>query len=288
MKAIKDLPIKSKRPSLGLLGIVRLICLASTIVIFVPMQLVLLQISPKNWWRIPKAWHQVICWLLGMKITVVGGHNQKKGESALYVSNHISWKDIFILGSLLDKASFVAKAEVKTWALFGFLSKFQKTVFVNRARRHDSAKQRDEMAARVTSGDSLILFPEGTSTLGIKVHPFKSALFSVAEIVADVSDGHLTIQPVTISYTAINGMPVSRARKSQIGWAGDVELLPHIIMALSRVSTNVFVEMHETVSLDELPDSETGRKALAKLCENIISDGLERANRGEHSYGPRR
>ena len=134
----------------------------------------------------------------------------------LFASNHVSYADIAVLGSLIA-GSFIAKAEVAHWPLFGWLAKLQRTVFVDR-RVRSTQLQRDAMTERLAAGDALILFPEGTSGDGNRVLPFKSALFSAAERMQAIVP--IAVQPVSIAYTRLDGMPLGRLLRPFIAWYG--------------------------------------------------------------------
>ena len=144
----------------------------------------------------------------------------------LFVCNHSSYLDITVLGSMI-LGSFVAKTEVASWPFFGMLAKLQRTIFVDR-RRHSTHTQRDDLLARLTEGDNVILFPEGTSNDGNRVLPFRSALFSVAEPrrhgggEGQIKD--LIVQPVSIAYVRLNGLPVGHGLRPLFAWYGDMEL----------------------------------------------------------------
>src|SRR5439155_9057911 len=107
--------------------------------------------------------------------------------------------------------------------LFGWLAKLQRSVFINRQVR-STADQRDSSAARLAAGEALILFPEGTSGDGVRLLPFKSALFSVADHAAS---GPVTVQPVSIAYTRLDGIPLGRALRPFFAWYGSMSLAPH-------------------------------------------------------------
>ncbi len=121
--------------------------------------------------RLPAFYHRWCCRILGFHVRPVGEPTALR--PALFASNHVSYTDITVLGSLI-LGSFVAKAEVARWPLFGWLAKLQRTVFVDR-RVRSTAFQRDALTARLAAGDALILFPEGTRGDGNRVLPFKSA-----------------------------------------------------------------------------------------------------------------
>ena len=145
----------------------------------------------------PVAYHRVVCVILGIKVRV---HGQRSNLiPTLYVCNHVSYLDIEVLGGLIP-GSFVAKAEVATWPFFRTLAKAQRTIFIER-RSGKTSSSRDEMMNRLNTGDNLMLFPEGTSSDGTRVLPFRSALFGVAQLRRD--DKPITVQSVAIAYTRL-------------------------------------------------------------------------------------
>ena len=110
-----------------------------------------------------------------------------------------------------------------------------KTIFVHRLSNH-ALKQISFIQERLIELDRLILFPEGTSSDGSRVLPFKSSLFE-----APIKVG-ATVQPITIRYTEVNGMPVDRWQKPLLAWYGDMDLFPHLWKALSlgTIKLNLF------------------------------------------------
>ncbi len=210
-----------------------------------------------------------LVWVSGFRIELVG--EPCREAPALYVANHCSYFDIMVLGSLLD-AAFVAKKEVGGWPGIGFLATLAGTVFVERRARH-SRTQRDEMKARLDGqAQSLILFPEGTSSDGKSVLPFKSALFSVAE----AGGATLPVQPISLSYTLLDGLPMGRNWRSYYAWYGDMELADHIWMALGIGRATVTVVFHPPVTMESLPS----RKALADHCFAAVRHGVALGNNG--------
>lgn len=254
-------------------AVLRLGMLVIFAVIIVPIAAVVKIILPWYWWVLPPFVHRIVCRILGITITCKG--QRLKGQPVLFVSNHISWKDIIILGAVIKKASFVSKAEVGS---IGFVKKIvdlQKTIYVKRERRTDALKQSSEMTTRIQDGDSLILFPEGTTTRGIHVGPFKSTLFSVAEMILKGGQPSVTIQPITINFTHIDKLPIQMCERVKVGWIGEESFWPHFMYALRRKSTHVSVEFHRPLRCKDQID----RKILAKTCEDIIRQGLSASHR---------
>ncbi len=220
--------------------------------------------------RFPVWYHRRCLRLLGVQLEVEGV--QSHTRPTLFVVNHGGYIDISILGALIP-GSFIAKSEVGTWPLFGWLAKLQRTVFVDR-KRGSTHTQRDDIASRLAAGDSLILFPEGTSSDGNRVLPFKSALFSVAAL--ETGHGPLVVQPVSIAYTKINGMPMGRALRPFLAWYGDMDLGPHLLRLAGLGKVSVAVTFHPPVTLVQLGS----RKALASHCERRIAEGVAAALSG--------
>jgi lyso-ornithine lipid O-acyltransferase len=198
--------------------------------------------------RLPWAYHRLLCKLLGMTITLEGALPVKP---CLLVSNHISWLDIPLLSTIMP-LSFIAKREVGTWPLFGALAKLQRTLFIDRERRHKTAASSNEIGKRLELGDTLVLFPEGTSSDGTQVLPFKSSYFGVAEAL------DIAVVPVSISYL---GTPKFYA------WYGDMNLVPHVWAVLKSGPLEARVTIHPALSRSD-------RKSLAREAETAIRASL--------------
>ena len=175
-------------------GAFRLLSFLSVTLVLVPIYFVVLalRIRPVIRWM-PVAYHRFVCIILGIRVRV---HSQRSDViPTLYVCNHVSYLDIFVLGGLIP-VSFVAKAEVATWPFFSTLAKAQRSIFIERSSGKTS-HSRDEMMKRLNTGDNLMLFPEGTSSDGTRVLPFRSALFSVAQLRRD--EKPISVQSVAIA-----------------------------------------------------------------------------------------
>ena len=226
--------------------------------------------------RLPRIYHRACCRILSLRLVVRG--RLETGPSTLFVANHTSYLDISVLGATIP-GSFVAKAEVADWPLFGWLAKLQRTVFVDR-RTSATATQRDEIARRLDIGDSLILFPEGTSSDGNRTLPFKSALFGVAQI--EVGGRPITVQPVSVAYTLLEGLPMGRALRPYFAWYGDMEMARHIWQLLALGSFTVVVTFHEPVTIAQFGS----RKEMAAHCQAVVAGGLAAALSGRAAPAP--
>jgi 1-acyl-sn-glycerol-3-phosphate acyltransferase len=213
---------------------------------------------------LPPAYHRLVCRILGIRVAAQG--ELAKNRPLLIVGNHTSYLDIEVLGSLIP-GSFVAKAEIARWPFFGWLAKLQRSVFIER-RSSKAREHKDEIEKRLLEGDVLILFPEGTSNDGNRILPFRSALFSVAE--RRVEGEALVVQPVSLAYTRLDGMPMGRSFRPFFAWYGDMELPPHLWQMLGLGIVTAEVIFHEPVTIDRFGS----RKALAEHCWRMVSEGL--------------
>jgi 1-acyl-sn-glycerol-3-phosphate acyltransferase len=252
------------------LGARRLVGYLFLTLLLMPVQALFVALGSRMAERFPIVYHKICCRLMGIEIATVG--TLSRHRPTLFVSNHTSYIDITVLGALIP-GSFVAKAEVAKWPLYGWLAKLQRTVFVDR-KRNTSHLQRDQLQQRLAAGDNLILFPEGTSNDGNRVLPFRSALLSVAE--ASGPDAALAIQPVSVAYVALNGIPMGHGLRPLVAWYGDMTLGPHLWQFSRLGKVTAVVEFHPPV---ELKDAGS-RKDLARYCLAAVADGVERALTG--------
>jgi 1-acyl-sn-glycerol-3-phosphate acyltransferase len=231
----------------------------------------------------PHRYHTLLCRLFGIKVTVLGKPIQDRG--VLMVANHTSYFDILIL-SAAAKVSFVAKNEVASWPFFGLLAKLQDTVFIERTRRSQAGQSRDAIGERLRNGDALVLFPEGTSDDGNRVLPFKSALMGAAEFHIDADPngrpGPAPVQPVSVTYVGVHGIPMGREMRPLFAWYGDMELVPHLWEAVKAGPLDVVVEFHAPLSTD----AAGSRKMLAGAAEAIVRKGQARALAGHPAGMP--
>jgi lyso-ornithine lipid O-acyltransferase len=198
--------------------------------------------------------------ILGIRLAWTG--QPLRGRGAI-VANHVSWLDIFALNAPAP-LYFVAKSEVGGWPGIGWLARATGTVFIRRDPREAQA-QRLLFEARLRAGHRLCFFPEGTSTDGRRVLPFKPTLFAAfyAHGLAEI----LQVQPVTLHYVAPRGQD-----PRFYGWWGDMGFGAHLLRVLSAgAQGSVHVVFHPPVPVADLP----GRKELARHCEAAIRADLQ-------------
>jgi lyso-ornithine lipid O-acyltransferase len=244
--------------------------------VLMPVQLVGLALR-RHWTStLPVFYHRWCCRILGFRIRVIGTPTNER--PVLYAANHISYTDITVLGSVIP-GSFIAKSEVARWPFFGWLAKLQRSVFVDRRMRNTVA-QRDAIRKRLADGAALILFPEGTSGDGNRVRPFKSALFGAAEQGEGVPP--VIVQPVSLAYTRLDGIPIGRLYRPFFAWYGAVDLAPHLWIMVGLGTVEAVVEFHPPTFLSDCGS----RKALAEYCHARIAGGVAGALYGRRQPMP--
>jgi lyso-ornithine lipid O-acyltransferase len=213
---------------------------------------------------IPKLYHRMLCVLIGVRVHVVGSPPRQR--PLLILANHSSWLDITVITSMLSVV-FVAKSEVATWPLFGLLAKLQRSIFVDRKRRHKTGDTSSEIARRLVDGDPVVLFAEGTSSDGNRVLPFRTALIgAVQELLTLPNAGRVTIQPLSVAYIGWQGLPLDRRQRTAVSWYGTVDLIPHLVNIVRSGAVDVVLTWGEPVAYD----GHTDRKLLAKVMEAAV------------------
>jgi 1-acyl-sn-glycerol-3-phosphate acyltransferase len=238
--------------------------------ITIPWQTFSLTVKRFGYKSFPNWYQRQLAHLFGIRMQVIGTPIQDRG--VLMVANHTSYFDILAIGGSA-KLSFVAKSEVANWPLFGRFAKLQRTIFVERGRRSATGDIRDVIRDRLLEGDALMLFPEGTSSDGNFILPFKSALLGAAEVVvghdANGDPLHPPVQPVSVAYTRVHGVPMGRENRPLYAWYGDMDLVPHLWEALTTGPIDVVIQFHPPLYVNQVG----GRKALAQMAEQIVRRG---------------
>jgi len=198
--------------------------------------------------------------IMGIRYRVSGRPMRLKGA---VVANHASWLDIFTLNAC-QRVYFVSKSEVARWPGIGWLARATGTVFIARDPRKAKDQQR-VFEDRLRAGHRLVFFPEGTSTDGQRVLPFKPTLFQA--FYTHGLDHTMHIQPVTVVY-----LPPKGEEPRFYGWWGDMEFGPHFLKSLAALRQGrVEVIFHDPVAVDAF----ASRKELARHCEDTVRRALE-------------
>jgi 1-acyl-sn-glycerol-3-phosphate acyltransferase len=212
----------------------------------------------------PPLWHKAVLKALGVRVRVVGAMSARR--PLLLASNHISWADILVIGSLVD-VRFIARADLAGWPIMGFLSKLQHTVFVERERKRKTGAQASEIAVDLAAGHAMVLFPEGTTADGNFILPFKSSLFGAAQLAIDEHTADsVFIQPLAIAYTRVNGIPLGRKHRARFSWAGGEGLWPSLRRFLHERAVDVELRFGEAVDFN----AASKRKDVARVVEASV------------------
>lgn len=238
-----------------------LLSFASLTLPLMPVQQLFVWFWPRMARAFPMYYHRLVLRILDVRVNI-DGEVLKQGP-AILAANHVSWLDIVILSSVAP-VSFIAKRDVNAWPLFGALARLQRTVFVDRDRRHTTGTSRDEMQERLKTGDVLVLFAEGTSGDGARVLPFKSTFFAAAE------HPGVLVQPLSIVYTGHRNLPMTRRLRPLYAWYGDMEMPPHLWEAAAHGPIEVKIICHAPLSITD----HGNRKSLAKQAEEAVRQGL--------------
>lgn len=228
----------------------------------------------KKAYYIPRFWHKGVAAIVGLRTEIAGSPVHDK--QVIYASNHLSYLDVPAIGSYL-LASFIAKQDVSGWPVMGFLARVQQTAFISRTSSHAKkvANALDEM---IREGKSLILFPEGTSSDGISVLPFKSSLFALVTAKYRGNDGDdmppIPIQPFILELVGVNGAAPTKESRDLYSWYGDMEFGPHIWDFLKNKGAVIRMTFLPVIT----PQEGQNRKDVCRLVENAIQSGLNGAD----------
>jgi 1-acyl-sn-glycerol-3-phosphate acyltransferase len=221
-------------------------------------------IAQARGWRIgrwtPRLFHRLACAALGVEVAV---HGEPAAGSRLIVSNHLSWLDIPVLGSIAPM-TFLAKREIGAPALGGRLARLQGLILVDRGRRRAIPAVNAEMARVIAAGEPVVLFAEATTGDGNRLLPFRSSHFEAARQAAAL--GETLVQPVYLDYSRLAGLVVGRRDRATVAWYGDTTFLPHFWAFLAAGGARCDVYFGAPIPVER----QEGRKALARSAEAAV------------------
>ena len=179
----------------------------------------------------------------------------------LIIPNHMSYLDVLVINALFP-AVFVTSREIEQTPVLGQITTVAGCTFIERRHKQSLHRDIDRLSALLNDGVNVTLFPEGTTTAGDIMLPFKKSLFEAA------IRSKARVVPVCLRYETINGEPFSRANHDTVAWYGDMSFLPHLLKLVSVSEI--------TVRLTVLPDMEfrghRSRKKLADATRKKIAD----------------
>lgn len=202
--------------------------------------------------RLKQRWSRQVLAMLGVRLEVVG-----VPRAPLRVANHISWLDVFVINAV-EPAAFVAKDDVARWPVIGRLARLTETVFMARGNGRASRAAAGSVAEALRAGRIVAAFPEGTTTEGEGVLPFRSALFQAAV------DAGTAVQPLALRYLDAAG-----GRSTAAAYCGDISLLA----SLWRLAVAPQLRAR-AVFLPPIAAPSHERRALAAYCEFMVASAL--------------
>ena len=243
-----------------------MIVLLKTLLIFIlilcllPIQIILISINSKKRFTLPKIFHKSLLKILGVNLIVRG----KPAESSplILVGNHMSYLDIIILGSI-HPICFIAKEEISSWFLFGFLAKLQNSIFINR-RNIKALESIKEIVKNIDERFAIVLFPEGTTGNGKKILDFRTSLFSIFE-----KDSILTLQNFSLCYTHVNSLPIDNRIRPLVSWYGNMNMLNHLKTLIKFQTIGAYLVIHPPMKKEGL-----SRKEISFLSREEVKKGF--------------
>jgi 1-acyl-sn-glycerol-3-phosphate acyltransferase len=209
-----------------------------------------------------------VAWWAGKLLRVLGLQQQLDGRfhsgPVLLLSNHVSWLDILVIHAACPQARFVSKADVRSWPLLGWLVGAVGTLFIERERKRDALRVVHQVAAALAGGDTIAVFPEGTTGDGRALLPFHANLLQAA-----IAGGH-PVQPVVLRFH----QPGHRF-SPEVAWLGETTLLQNLWAVLCAEGLTV-----ELSVLPALGSRHADRRALAARVQQAITEVLATADEG--------
>lgn len=215
---------------------------------------------------VPKLFHGALCAVFGIRKQING--NVVTGKQVLFVGNHLSYLDIPLLGSFLS-ATFISKEDVQKWPVLGLLATLAKTIFISREPAK-ATKALNQMKEAINSGTSLIVFPEGTSSAGEAILPFKSSLFDI--FLKENAKNEFVIQPFTTNLIRVDTRPIQTIDdRNQYAWYGEMDLTPHLWALAKSKGVDLQITFHDPMDIQRYDN----RKILSKDCFDRVVSGLD-------------
>ena len=204
-----------------------------------------------------KRWSLTLLDILNVRLEVIGDPPAAMPINSMLASNHVSWLDIFILHTQYC-VRFVAKAEMRTWPVIGWLSMKIGTLFIERVRRRDIARINQTISQALRGGDCIAVFPEGTTSDGTYVQEFHSSLLEPAVI------SQSTLYPVAIRYCERDG-----AVNTEVAYADKITIMGSLLKILAQQEINA-----ELICAKPIPVQGKNRRELARAAEAAIASRL--------------
>lgn len=275
------------RSLMGPLRAIRRCCLLlGWTLLAIPIQAVLIRLPGPGKARFARVYWSLVLRILGVKVRVIGTPAKlaiRRERPVIFVANHSSWLDIPVLGGTLF-ACFVSKEDIAHWPMIRTIARLGRTVFVSR-QRTSIEREREEMRMRLAEGDNLVLFPEGTTSDGSRVLPFRSTFLSVVEGLSGTQSAlPPLVQPVSVAYDRLWWLPTQRCHRALFAYYGNHTIGSHFWRLVQNTGMRASVLLHEPIDPTFFPD----RKALAQELQARVAAGaaMLRQNRDAVPLSP--
>ncbi len=210
-------------------------------------------------------WAKVMVWIVTIKVILKGDRSIGNEVPYLIISNHQSYLDIIIIASKIQTL-FVAKMDVQSWPILGWLASLGGTLYIDRKAFRGAKDSIRNIEKVLENSICVTIFPEGTSSNGETIFPFRPALFNAA--LATKSK----LLPMTLNYEVIDNLPVSKANRDFVCWYGDMTFAKHFWEVLRLDSIEVSILIHPVIITTDFPNA----KELSTVTHNTINKGFNR------------
>lgn len=207
-----------------------------------------------------------------LRVEVQTSGSQIQNENALLVCNHMSYLDLLVIASVRP-AVFVTSIDMGEVFFLGTMAEIGGSLFIERRHRERVGYDVEQMAKVLRSGQDVILFPEGTSSDGASVLPFRKSLLMAAPL------ARKKLLPMTLKYVEIDGQPFGPENHQSVCWYGKMSFLPHFSQLLGHRKIRASLQFHLAISPREGDDKDV----LAKWCYRLIAGSYSKQDPNERS-----
>lgn len=186
-------------------------------------------------------WATVMIWILDITVTADEEIRDLKNTPFLIVSNHQSYLDVIVIASMVSTL-FVAKKDVQSWPLLGWLASLGGTLYIDRKAFRGAKKSMMEIEKALMNGQNVLIFPEGTSSNGELVFPFRPSLFNAAY------RAKCEVLPISVNYKMINGEKFNISNRDLVCWYGNMTFIKHFLNMLEITSCKVSISYHQPIN----------------------------------------
>lgn len=238
-----------------------LFCAVALVVLLFPW------LSEKRRTQVQRRWHSGLMRILNIEVRLNGVVPGLSEQNMMLVANHVSWLDIYLLSSVRP-ARFVSKLEVRSWPIIGWLAYQTGTLFIDRTKRHDTARINDEVATALQRGGCIAVFPEGTTTNGSLLLPFHASLLQPAV------HSQSKVWPAVIRYVYADG-----SLNTAPAYIGELSFIDSLVLILSQ--SVIYAELE---FLPPISAQGKARRELAKEVEQAIVAALKMGGNNEVDF----